>query len=124
VHYVQVAGTPNAQSLMLILKQLKLLDTKSIKSKTVWKAVEEKVLSTIRISENDSNKFGFVSTEKLTREQNKSTASRLGISPPSLLTDAETEPPSEDCFPPPNTPPAPPPPPPPPQIQKPKGAVM
>jgi len=106
---------------MLILNHLKSLDAESVESNTVWKRVEERVLSAVRMSENDSNKFGPASKEKLTREQNVTTAPQLGTPPPSPLTVTETKPPSKDFFSPAGAPPRVPPPPPPPQIKKPKG---
>jgi len=96
-------------------------------SNSAWKRVEETVLSAVKMN---SDKFVSANKEKLTGEQNMTTAPYRGAASPSPPTDAETKPPSQDTL---STPAAPPtapsgapapPPPPPPQIEKPKGTVL
>jgi len=107
---------------MLILKHLRSLEAESVGSCTVWKRVEDGVLSAVKMTQNDDDKFGSTSIEKLTSQQNVTIAPILDTPPPSPPTDTETKT-GKDSFAPPGAPPCAPPiaPPPPPQIEKPKG---
>jgi len=109
---------------MLILKHLRSLDAESVESSTVWKRVEERVLSAVKATQNDDDKFGPTSIEKMTREQNVIIVPLLDTPPPSPPTETETKTGKDSLSPPgapPCVPPIAPPPPPPPQIEKPKG---